>query len=642
MGNGATNRGSDMKTVRTSFAGVVIVTLFCTLLPLASASGQDEVVGFDPDSWVLVNAEIVDHMDRKGLIGFALLKDIEFENGVIEVDVAVDGTRSYPGIVFRVQSQRDYERIYIRPHRAGLYPDALQYTPVFNGIAGWQLYNGEGYTASVSFPADEWVYVRIEVAGNRARVFIADSDKPALVIDDLKHGLSKGSIGVFGPRNKTACFSNFRYRTDVDLEFDLPPPIETPPGMITEWQLSGTRGISQVDEEEYPGVQELAGIGWHAATSEASGLLDVSRYFGRGGREPDCIFAKTTLTAERDETKKFVFGYSDRISIFLNGELLFLGSSLYQERDPSFLGVVSLSDAIYLPLKEGENELLLLVTETFGGWGLMFQDATVVYQDDCLKGLWQTDKEFLVPESVAYDPQRDVLYVSNLDAYNRSAGEERQFVSKISPDGEIKDLKWVTGLSNPTGLAVSGNRLFVVERRGLTEIDTESGTILQTHQLSQAMFPNDVTVDESGYVYVSDSRKSVIYRLADGAIEEWLAGDEIESPNGLHAHGNKLIVGNNGDRSIKSVDIGSKNITTIAKLGPGIIDGIKTDEDGNYIVSQTEGRVYRISPAGELTKLLDTSTLELYAADFEYIAGKHLLVIPTFVDNGVVAYELTE
>ena len=68
-----------------------------------------------------------------------------------------------------MQSRDETERLYIRPHRAGLYADAVQYTPVFNGLAGWQLYNGDGFTNSVLFPLNEWVLVRIEVAGRQGR-----------------------------------------------------------------------------------------------------------------------------------------------------------------------------------------------------------------------------------------------------------------------------------------------------------------------------------------------------------------------------------------------------------------------------------------------------------------------------------------
>jgi hypothetical protein len=41
-------------------------------------------------------------------------------------------------------------------------------------------------------------------------------------------------------------------------------------------------------------------------------------------------------------------------------------------RQPGFLGLLDLeSDAVYLPLKKGDNELVLAVTEFFGGWGFM-------------------------------------------------------------------------------------------------------------------------------------------------------------------------------------------------------------------------------------------------------------------------------
>jgi len=631
-----------MRTGGARIAGTSFVALLCMLLSVLSATGQDDVADFESDSWVLRNAEVVDRLGRKCLMGFGILKDVEFENGIIEVDVAVDGTRSYPGIVFRVQSERDYERFYIRPHRAGLYPDALQYTPVFNGIEGWQLYSGEGYTAEASIPTNEWIRLRMEIQGRQARVFINNSSKPALLIDDLKHGESKGAIGVLGPRDGTAFFSNFRYRTDVSLEFEPPPPVDTPPGMISEWQLSERYQISQIEEDTYPGEEELASITWQELTSESSGLVDIARYSGRGGREPDCVFARTVISSNKKQVRKFLFGYSDQISVFLNGRLLFFGSSLYQERDPSFLGIVSLSDAVYLPLEAGENELLLMITETFGGWGFKCRDATAVFHHESVKGVWQTEEEFLLPESVAYDSKRDVLYVSNFDAYNKSSRDEGQFISRISLDGNIEDLKWITGLSNPTGLAVFEDKLFVVERRSLAEIDIESGQVQQRYQLPDAILPNDVTVDQSGIAYVSDSRKNVIYRLADGKVEEWLSGDEIDRPNGLHAHNGTLVVGNNGDRSLKSVDIGSKNIMTIARLGTGIIDGIKTDQNGNYVVSHSEGRVYRISPSGQIVKLLDTSAPELYSADFEYIAGKALLIVPTLLDNRVMAYRLNE
>ena len=103
-----------------------------------------------------LDARVVDHMGRTSLEGAAILADAAFSDGVIEVDIAVSGARSYPGIIFRRQSPTDLERFYVRPHRAGLYPDAVQYAPVVNGISEWQLYNGPGYTNGGVLPEGEW------------------------------------------------------------------------------------------------------------------------------------------------------------------------------------------------------------------------------------------------------------------------------------------------------------------------------------------------------------------------------------------------------------------------------------------------------------------------------------------------------
>ena len=132
------------------------------------------------------------------------------------------------------------------------------------------------------------------------------------------------------------------------------------------------------------------------------------------------------------------------------------------------------------------------------------------------------------------------------------------------------------------------------------------------------------------------------YRFAGGSIDEWLKHGEIRNPNGLHVAGEKLIIGNNGDHCLKAVDLDTKNITTIANLGPGIIDGIQSDTQGNLIVSHWEGKIYRVSPNGEVTKILDLSVPKTNTADFAYLEERGLIVIPTFTSNRVLAYQFME
>ena len=215
---------------------------------------QATIVPFDSERWNLIDAEIVQHLGRDSLMGAALLNDTELENGVIEFDVAVSGARSYPGVVFRLQSETDYERIYVRPHRAGLYPDAIQYMPVINGSETWQLYNGEGYTAFTELPANEWIHVRLEVHGTQARVFLGDGPEPVLEIHDLKHGAGEGALGLVGPKDGSAHFSGFSYGVDDGLVFDDPPVAETPPGILTNWMVSVAIPAARVNRDAYPGL----------------------------------------------------------------------------------------------------------------------------------------------------------------------------------------------------------------------------------------------------------------------------------------------------------------------------------------------------------------------------------------------------
>ena len=644
-----------MSTKKLTIFRTIYLLILCVMMLALQAKAQNDMIDFESDRWVLRNAEIVTHLGRKALAGAAYLKDVQMENGIIEVDIAVTGARSYPGIIFRLQSPENFERFYLRPHRAGLYPDALQYTPVFNRVEGWQLYSGKGFTAPAVIPANQWNHIKIEFSGTQARVFLNNDTKTALVISDLKHGVSKGSVGIYGPKDKTAYFSNFKYRIDNNLKFDPPPKTETPANMIMEWEISQAFNAANIDiaELKYPGFYRIFFSKWQKVTPEASGLVNISRFEPRTGSAPDCIMARTVIRSDKKQPIKLSFGYSDEVSIFLNGQKVFYGNSAYRFRDPSFVGVVGLHDAVYLTLEKGLNEVFLMVKETFGGWGFICQaDREILLpekQHQRLKKAWETPKVFLTSESVLYDPKRQILYVTNFDSkFKKNATKIEDFtgyISKVNLNGEIENLKWVTGLHAPTGLNIYQDKLCTVERTNLTEIDIDSGKILTRYPIPGCDFPNDIAVDPAGNIYISDTSPSShldsrIYKFKDGKFEVWLNSDEINRANGLFIHENNLIVGNTGDGCLKSVDLASKKITKIVCLGARVLDGIRVDNQGNFLASHWEGQTYIVSPDGQVKEILDTMPEKVNSADFEFIKEKNLLIIPTFTDNRVMAYWL--
>ncbi|MBN2357460.1 hypothetical protein JXO59_15205, partial [candidate division KSB1 bacterium] len=573
----------------------------------------------------------------------AFLKDVEFENGVIEVDMAVSGARSYPGIVFRADQDGNWERVYIRPHRSGcvppsLYSDVLQYVPAFNRVDSWQLYNGEGCTTGAVIPLNRWFHVKIKVCGVQARVYIDDAPEPALRIHDLKHGIRKGSLGLMGPMDGSAYFSNFSCRPDDSLSFDEPSITDIPPGIIRRWQISQPLGALKIDLEKSPAEQNID-LTWTSVTAQDDGLVDLSRYYARSG-QPDAVFARTNLHADGETRFKMNFGYSDYITIFLNNEPVFSGNSAYRSRDPSFLGIVGFFDTIQLPLKKGDNEVLFLLAEVMGGWGFKAQNGDAVYEAPGAVRCWESEKELLFPESAAYDPVTDAIYVSNYDPYRRSTSEGLQCISKFSTDGKVANLKWVGGLKNPTGVTVYHGKLYVAERKSLVEIDIAGAIILKRYDVPAAGMLNDVASDGKGTLYITDSMASLIYKFAGGIIDTFYTGAEVNRPNGICVDQDRLIWGNIGDNSVMAMNLINKGVERLTALSRGTIDGVVATPKGELLISHNEGRLFRLTLPGQVSKLLDLSVVGTNIADFCYISGKGLLVIPTFSNNRLIGYKL--
>jgi len=101
----------------------------------------------------------------------------------------------------------------------------------------------------------------------------------------------------------------------------------------------------------------------------------------------------------------------------------------------------------------------------------------------------------------------------------------------------------------------------------------------------------------------------------------------------------KLFYGNSGDASLKTVSLADKKIETITVFNNGaIIDGIKADGRGNYLVSDWNGWLYLVSPAGEKKELLSTRAAGINIADFEFSQKLDLIVIPTYSGNRLLTF----
>lgn len=345
---------------------------------LSSPPAEQIVVPFDADRWKInaVESRVEDHLGRKSLYlksGNAFLADTRFADGSIEFDVAFARSRGFVGGIWRVQDAKNVEEFYLRPHQSGN-PDATQYTPVFNGVSGWQLYHGERYTVAIEHRFDEWTHVKILFAGTIAEIYVGDMEKPVLVVDDLKRGTAAGSVGVSAGIAAPGWFSNFSFSTEAPrLQARRPAaraaPDTAPEGTIPSWQVSDVFAERDLEGRTALGPEELAGRRWTRLETESSGLANLARLSGIN-LVRNTVFARKTLVSDREQVKRLDFGFSDRVRVYLNGRLLFHGNDRYESRDYRFLGSIGYFDSLYLPLAKGGNELLFAVSEELGGWGI--------------------------------------------------------------------------------------------------------------------------------------------------------------------------------------------------------------------------------------------------------------------------------
>jgi len=118
-----------------------------------------------------------------------------------------------------------------------------------------------------------------------------------------------------------------------------------------------------------PAIVRADRRGWLSVQAEPDGLLNIARYRAMAG-PLSLVVARTVIHADRNEVRRLVFGYSDDVTIFLNGRPLFAARNGLSARYSTDLGLMTPDDAVYLQLRPGDNELLFAVAETFGGWGL--------------------------------------------------------------------------------------------------------------------------------------------------------------------------------------------------------------------------------------------------------------------------------
>lgn len=248
---------------------------------------------------------------------------------------------------------------------------------------------------------------------------------------------------------------------------------------------------------------------------------------------------------------------------------------------------------------------------------------------------WETDSLLKVPESVLPDAKNNVLYVTNIDGTDPWGKDGKGSVGKIGTDGKIIATDWVTGLNAPKGMGIYNNKLFVADIDRVAVIDIDKGAIVQTIPVDGAEGLNDITVDEKGIVYVSDSKTKKVHRIDNGTATVWI--ENLQEPNGLLWYEGNLYVLDKGGMYKAEKD---KTLTKIADGMDGGTDGIENVKGKDFLVSCWAGSIWYLKADGSKEHLLDTRAQKINSADIGYDAKNKIVYVPTFWKNSVAAYQL--
>lgn len=252
---------------------------------------------------------------------------------------------------------------------------------------------------------------------------------------------------------------------------------------------------------------------------------------------------------------------------------------------------------------------------------------------------WTTGP-FDMPESAIFDATRDRIIVSVIHGHPGEA-DGNGHLALLSPDGEISDPSWITGLDAPKGMAIVGETLLVADLTRLHEIDLATGTLLRSLDVKGAVFLNDITSDGE-QAYISDFMGNRIWYYQAGDMTIWLEDEALAQPNGLFLDEERLVVGSWGQGlrddfsteipgALLAVDLETQAISTIVP-SLGNLDGVVRIGDVLLVSDWITGQLFEVGADGTLAVVAE------YPAGLADIAAyDNTLVLPSMLEGNVSA-----
>ncbi|XXX72344.1 SMP-30/gluconolactonase/LRE family protein [Sorangium sp. So ce134] len=262
---------------------------------------------------------------------------------------------------------------------------------------------------------------------------------------------------------------------------------------------------------------------------------------------------------------------------------------------------------------------------------------------------------FAKPESVLYDADNDRYLVSNING-NPDARDNNGFISVLSPDGQVTNLKWIEGGKNkvkldaPTGSAIAKGVLYVADFTTVRMFDLKTGAPKGEIAIPGTTLLNDVAAAPDGKVYVSDSgfkigatgnleatSSDAMYVIEQGKAKALAKTTDLRMPNGLAWTDKGLVVCASGAPEVFRLDEkGAKRDVTTTAPG-GRLDGVISVGDSLLVTSHDASAVLR----GKLGGTFEVAIPEQKTpADIGYDTKRGRVLVPHVLVDTVDVYEL--
>ncbi len=165
-------------------------------------------------------------MNAENSDGVGILKTIEFDKGIIEVELLGENKpgKSFIGIAFNIQDDRTYEVIYFRPFnfvaKEQIRKDHMvQY--IFHPEFTWKKLRKERtgeFEDEITTPPnpDKWFKVIIHINEEQVKVYVNELSDPVLIVDRLTLTKSK-KIGLWTGFGSSGRFRNLILKAESKL-----------------------------------------------------------------------------------------------------------------------------------------------------------------------------------------------------------------------------------------------------------------------------------------------------------------------------------------------------------------------------------------------------------------------------------------